>query len=65
MSIVNITMINAKGNRRLLNKEGNCISVQDEQGEFIQDIVHGNELTAQAHLNYLLLYLKDNGFVRE
>lgn len=65
MSNVNITMVNAKGNKRLLNKEGNCISVQDEQGEFIQDVVHVNELTAQDHLNYLLLYLKYNGFVRE
>lgn len=64
MSTVEITMVHEKGMKKTIIKEGNCFSVTNEQGEYDVDYVHASELTAQAHLNFWLLFLSDTGYKR-
>lgn len=64
MSTVNIVLVRKDGKTRTMLKEGNCFSVTDEEGKYHCDAVYENELIAQAHLNFCLLYYKSQGFVR-
>ncbi len=66
MSTVEIVLKNDKGMSITALKEGNCVSVHnDTMGEYLTDVVHASELTAQAHFNFWLLHLADRGFKRE
>ncbi|AJT60778.1 hypothetical protein [Citrobacter phage CVT22] len=66
MSTVQIKLKNDKGLVITALKEGNCVSIHnDTLGEFLSDVVHASELTAQAHFNFWLLHLGDKGFKRE
>lgn len=64
MSYVEIVMKHPKMGERKLVKDDNAFSIQDSGGFFMTDEVYESELTAQAHLNFSLLYLKEKGFVR-
>lgn len=64
MSYVEIVLKHPKLGERKITKDDNALALQDSGGNFLIDDVYEAELTAQAHLNFLLLLFKEKGFVR-
>lgn len=53
----------AKASRVIIKEGSNVLIYQD--GDIIEERGSNSELTAQAYINYLLLYHIENGYIRQ